>query len=191
MCKPYFLRYKSGTSDIKNSTRDTYFPNLPDAGGGEEINPTTPNSPGDNIALDNGAYKEDATLILNKLRIKNSERIIIGHLNINHIEKKFEPLVSLVNDKLGVFLLSETKIDISFLSTQFTIEGYSNPFRRERNIHGGGLLLYIRDDIPCKQIKSYALPGDIECFFVEIKLRNNKYILVGEGLHLLFLESYW
>ena len=177
MCKPYFLRYKSGTSDIKNSTRDTYFPNLPDAGGGEEINPTTPNSPGDNIAFDNGAYKEDATLILNKLRIKNSERIIIGHLNINHIEKKFEPLVSLVKDKLDVFLLSETKIDISFPSSQFTIEGYSNPFRRDRNIHGGGLLLYIRDDIPCKQIKSYALPGDIECFFVEIKLRNKKYIL--------------
>ena len=179
MCKPYFLRYKSGTSDIKNSTRDTYFPNLPDAGGGEEINPTTPNSPGDNIAFDNGAYKEDATLILNKLRIKNSERIIIGHLNINHIEKKFEPLVSLVKDKLDVFLLSETKIDISFPSSQFTMEGYSNPFRRDRNIHGGGLLLYIRDDIPCKQIKSYALPGDIECFFVEIKLRNKKYILVG------------
>ena len=67
------------------------FPNLPDAGGEEEINPTIPNSPGDNIVVDNGAYKEDATLILNKLRIKNSERIIIGHLNINHIEKKSSP----------------------------------------------------------------------------------------------------
>ena len=33
MCKPYFLRDKSGTSDIKNSTRDTY------------IDPTLPNSP--------------------------------------------------------------------------------------------------------------------------------------------------
>ena len=79
-----------------------------------------------------------------------------------------------------MFLLSETKIDISFPSSQFTI-GYSNPFRRDRNIHGGGLLLYIRDDIPCKRIKSYALPGDIECFFVEIKLRNKKYIPVGGG----------
>ena len=77
--------------------------------------------------------------------------------------------------------MSETKIDISFPSSQFTIEGYSNPFRRDRNIHGVGLLLYIRDDIPCKQIKSYALPGDIECIFVEIKLRNKKYIIVGGG----------
>ena len=42
-------------------------------------------------------------------------------------------------------------------------------------MHGGGLLLYVRDDIPCKQIK---LPSDIETLFIEIKLRNKKYILV-------------
>ena len=32
--------------------------------------------------------------ILDTLKIKNKERIIIGHLNINHLEKKFLPLVS-------------------------------------------------------------------------------------------------
>ena len=93
------------------------------------MNLTSPNSPGENtIVFENGIYTEDENLILNTLRTKNSERIIIGHLNINHIEIKIVPLVSLVKDKLDIFLLSENKIDISFPPSQFTIEGYSNPF---------------------------------------------------------------
>ena len=61
------------------------------------------------------------------------------------------------------------------------MEGYSNPFRRDRNMHGGGFLLYARDDIPCKQIKPHTLPSDIETLFIEIKLPNKKYILGGGG----------
>jgi len=38
----------------------------------------------------------------------------------------------------------------------------------------------VRDDIPCKQIKlKYTLPSDVECLFIEINLRNKKYLLVG------------
>ena len=118
--------------------------------------------------------------ILNTLKIKNNKRIIIGHLNINHLEKKFLPLVSLVKDRLDIFLISETKIDESFPTAQFLIDGYTNPFRRDRNTFGGGLCLYIRDDIPCKQIKlKYTLPSDIECLFIEIRFYKNKYIIVG------------
>ena len=112
--------------------------------------------------------------VLNTLRNKNSEMVIIGHLNINHVEKKFEPFVSLVKEKLDIILLSETKIDESFPSSQFAIEGYTKPFRRDRDIHGGGILIYVRDDIPCKEVKSQGLPEDIECVFIEINLRNKK-----------------
>ena len=44
---------------------------------------------------------------------------------------------------------------------------------------GGGLLLYVRDDIPCKEIKPNHLPSDIECIFIELRLRNKKYIVMG------------
>lgn len=123
---------------------------------------------------------ENANIILNKLRLKNKERILVGHLNINHVDKKFCPLVSLVKDRLDfMLLLSETKIDASFPPNQFFIEGYSKPFRRDRNIHGGGLLAFVRDDIPCKEVKRYILPNDIEYLFIEIRLRKMKYLLVG------------
>ena len=66
-----------------------------------------------------GGSGDDPNLILNKLRMKNKDRIIIGHLNINHIENKFDPLVSLFRERLDVFLCSETKINTSFPSEQF------------------------------------------------------------------------
>ena len=84
-----------------------------------------------------------------------------------------------MKDRLDIILFSETKIDSSFPPSQFAIEGYLNPFRRDRDIHGGGLLLYVRDDIPCKEIKSHTLPNNVEGLFIEIKLRNMKYVLVA------------
>ena len=87
-----------------------------------------------------------SSLILNALTTKTSEFIIIRHLNINLIENKFNSLVSLVKDKLDITMVSETKIDGSFPETQFIIESYSKPFRRDRNSHSGGLLIYVGYD---------------------------------------------
>ena len=50
--------------------------------------------------------------------------------------------------------------------------GYSTPFRLDRNAHGGGILLYVREDIPSK-----LLPMEenlIEGFFAQINLRSKK-----------------
>ena len=35
---------------------------------------------------------------------------------------------------------------------QFLIEGYGPPYRLDRNAHGGGVLVYVREDFPCKLI---------------------------------------
>ena len=117
--------------------------------------------------------------ILDDLNNKNKDKIVIAHLNINHVVNKFEPLGPIVKDRVHVLLLSETKLDASFRNGQFLIEGYKNPFRKDRNAFGGGLLLYVKNDIPCKKIRLPTLPHDIECIFIEIKLRKTKYILIG------------
>ena len=152
-------REGGGVAKVSNSTS----PNLP-----REISPE----------FDNKIKTEDPNFLLNNIRNENSERSIIGHLNVNHIEKRFEPLVSLVKDKLDIILLSETKIDESFPSNQFEIEGCTKSFRRDRDIHGGGLLIYVRDDISCKEVKPENLPADIECVSTEINLRNKKWLLM-------------
>ena len=85
--------------------------------------------------------KKDPVKILDDIRNKNinKDKIIIGHLNVNHIGNKFEPLASIVKDRVHVLLLSETKLDGSFPNGQFLIEGYTTPFKKDRNIFGGGL----------------------------------------------------
>ena len=62
---------------------------------------------------------DNPSLIFNELKRKNSDRVIIGHININFIENKFEPLVALVKNKVDIIMISETKIDDSFPKISF------------------------------------------------------------------------
>ena len=70
-------------------------------------------------------------------------------------------------------MISETKLDSTFSSNQFTIEGCAAPIRFDRNCRGGEILLYIRDDIPARLLTT-SLPKDFEGFFVELNLRKKK-----------------
>ena len=65
-------------------------------------------------------------------------------------------------------MISETKLDSSFPNGQFQIHGYSEPYRLDKNGNGGGILVFIREDIPTKLIDSQM---KIEGFFIEINLR--------------------
>ena len=56
---------------------------------------------------------------------------------------------------------------------------FSAPFRLDRNKFGGGVLIYVREDIPCKQLTKHILPDNIEGIFVEINLRKTKWLLFG------------
>ena len=62
-------------------------------------------------------------------------------------------LEEIIKDNIAIFLIAETKLDSYFPSGQFIIKVYSTPFRLDRNQNGGGLLLYVREDIPCKILK--------------------------------------
>ena len=67
--------------------------------------------------------------------------MFIGHLNMNSFRNKFEALKSLIQGKVDIFVISETKLDESFPRSQFTINGFSTPFRLDRNDEGGDYLL--------------------------------------------------
>ena len=62
-------------------------------------------------------------------------------------------------------MISETKLDSTFPSNQFTIEGYAAPIRFDRNCRGGGILLYIREDIPARLLTT-SLPKDFQEFLL-------------------------
>ena len=87
---------------------------------------------------------------LHRVRIENPSRIIFGQININSIRNKFDLLMNIIKNEIDILMISETKIDSSFPISQFTMTGYSIPFRIDRTSHGGGILLFVRKEIPCK-----------------------------------------
>ena len=122
---------------------------------------------------------DDPTTALKVLKSNNADRPVIAHLNINFLEPKFEALKSLIKDNIDILMISETKLDDTFPSGQFFIEGYAKPLRLDRNCHGGGILFYTRNDLPCKELKAHKLPANVEGIFVEITIRKTKWLIMG------------
>ena len=114
--------------------------------------------------------------ILGALRRSNLNRIILAHLNINSIRNKFVLLKEGVRGNIDILMISETKIDDSFPATQFYIDGYSPPYRLDRNCDGGGIMIYVREDIPSKEIESNS---SIKCIIIELNLGKKKWLLCG------------
>ena len=69
---------------------------------------------------------------------------------------------------IDVLVITETKLDDTFPTANFMIDGFSTPYRRDRNTNGGGILIYVRDDIPSKELNNHNFPDDIEGIFVEL-----------------------
>ena len=100
---------------------------------------------------------------LNNLRLKNPNRLICAHLNIISVKNKFDLLSNIIKNNIDILMISETKLNSSFPNGQFQIHGYSKPYRFDKNGNGGGILVFIREDIPTKLIDSQM---KIEGFFI-------------------------
>ena len=81
----------------------------------------------------NISISENATNILREIRVRNVNRVIIGTLNINSLPFKFEQLQVIIGNYLDILIIQETKLDISFPTEQFHIDGYKEPYRLDRN----------------------------------------------------------
>ena len=98
------------------------------------------------------------------MKAQLSDKLILGHVNINLIRNKFEALKFIIGHNIGIILISETKVADSFPTAQFLIKGFSTPYGFDRNSKGGGLFLYIRKDVLSK-ILTYSSNDDFETLF--------------------------
>ena len=78
--------------------------------------------------------------------------------------------MNIIKKEQMFFLISETKIDNRFPTSQFTTTGYSIPFRLDRKSHGGGVLCLSQKIL--KLTAMLTLRG-----FWEISLRKKKWLL--------------
>ena len=119
--------------------------------------------------------KSGANSSLQTIRKDNLNKLIFAHLNINSIRNKFDSLADIIKDNIDILMISETKEDDSFSDGQFFLDGFGTPSRLDQNRNGGGIMLFIRNDIPGKVVSTDDRP--IESFYVELNFRNKKWLL--------------
>ena len=133
------------------------------------------NSGNDCLSVTPEKTNSDVYSNLENIRKINSKKIIVVHLNTNSIRNKFDFLADIVKDNIDILMISEYKLDDSSPDSQFLIEGFGKSFRLDRNRNGGGVMLFIRSDIPVKVISTDKSP--FESFYVELNFRKKKWLL--------------
>ena len=106
-----------------------------------------------------------------------AEDFLCIHYNINSIraEGRLDELTQICNTlKCDCLVLTETKIDETIPSNLLAIDGYHLPLRHDRNIHGGGTIIYIADHLTYKHQTSLQI-DQFEHLWVDIKVKGRIY----------------
>jgi exonuclease III len=113
----------------------------------------------------------------------NMKGLRVFHLNICSLRNKLDEL-RLFCDKYQphVLSLNETWLDNSFMDNEISLPGY-NLMRRDRNRNGGGLVVYVAENLGFNQLENNAIipPIDenIEAIWFELTQPKTKNILIG------------
>ena len=59
-------------------------------------------------------------------------------------------------------MIAQTKFGDTFPLDQFYVEGFTIPYRLDRNRNGGGIIIYVREHIPSKILEKHKLTQDVE-----------------------------
>ena len=79
--------------------------------------------------------------------------------------------------EVDILCIEETKINPSFPDSQFQIDGYQfPPFRKDRNKHRGGKIVYVRNSTITKWIKQFKGFGETIC--LEFTLSKKKWCVL-------------
>ena len=85
-------------------------------------------------------------------RRKHPSNFIFAHVNVNSLRHKFASLHEVLSKNcLDYFAISETKLDGSFPDAQFNVNDF-NILREDNTAASGGLMVYIRSDIPHRRL---------------------------------------
>ena len=116
---------------------------------------------------------------IKEIRIGNANKVTIGNLNINSIRNRFEQIKEIVLKYIDILVVTETKLDETFLEFLFLMDGFSKPYRLDRNKNGGGIMIFIRYTVSSKILEKHIFPNDVESIFVELNFRKCKWLLCG------------
>ena len=122
---------------------------------------------------------EKFTDFLFNIRKHHSDKIIMALINISYLRNKFDMLTNSVSKYIDILMISETKLKYIFLHALYQPKDFSNPCRLDRNPHGGGILVYVRDNIASNLVKYDQKFENFQGFFIELELCKKKKWLIS------------
>ena len=75
--------------------------------------------------FDNPAIK------LKEIKLKNPNNPSVAYINVNSIQNKQSDLFTFLDCNIDTLTVAEAKLDCTFLTAQFIVEGYKEPFCKE------------------------------------------------------------
>ena len=121
----------------------------------------------------------DSETALRLNRSKYSKNIILSYLNINSTRNKFDSVRAALLNYVDIFIATETKINESFPTAQFAIDGFHTRLRLDTTDKSGVLLVYVRSYLPLRQLTKHKISSDIQALVFEINLRKEKWFFLS------------
>ena len=120
---------------------------------------------------------------IKRLKIENPKNVSLAYLNSNFSKTKNmhkqKVLFDMINNNIDIVMLAETKLDESHHIGEFISAGYKVPYRFDVSEFEGGLLVYVREDIPTKRIILQSIADDIQHITFELNLRKQKWLILS------------
>ena len=73
-------------------------------------------------------------------------------------------------DEYDILGFTETHLDANILTANLIIDGFNEPYRKNRNCHGGGILVYTSNTIVSRRRVDLECP-DIETIWIELTIQ--------------------
>ena len=133
-----------------------------------ELNPG-PYSPDISLSSDSSGSPMDVSVF--------ESNFSVVHYNVQSLLNKID-LLQVELSHFDVIALSETWLSLSIDDTDLKLLNYQSPFRKDRQTNNyGGVIVYVRDNIPCKRRPDLEVQG-LESLWLELRLKS-KVVLFG------------
>lgn len=110
--------------------------------------------------------------------MENPDNVAISYLNISSIRNKFENFTGIVQNNVDVLFVAESTFDEAFPTNQFYIPCFKHHYRLDISGKSSGLLVYINEQIPSKQLEGVDISNDIQVLPTELNLKKTKWLLL-------------
>ena len=108
----------------------------------------------------------------------NWRTVVINANSITHKKAEISAMADYCDPDL--MLITETKLDSSIFSSELLPKGYVGEFRRDPNLHGGGVMIVTKDCYTITDLVPQTTPqNETELVWATITLKDHSKLVVG------------